>query len=44
MKHQLSDVDIELLDHIVFVAEKSAKTIQICLRKGLEQSYVTHKE
>tara|TARA_B100000767_G_scaffold241525_1_gene238054 strand:+ start:1706 stop:2881 length:1176 start_codon:yes stop_codon:yes gene_type:complete len=44
MKHQLSDVDIELLDHIVFVAEKSAKTIQICLRKGLEQSYVTPKE
>tara|TARA_B100000780_G_C21064441_1_gene427993 strand:+ start:367 stop:1089 length:723 start_codon:yes stop_codon:yes gene_type:complete len=44
MKHTLSEIDIELLYHIVFVAEKSAKTIQICLRKGLEQSYITPKQ
>ena len=44
MKHTLSEIDIELLYLIVFVAEKSAKTIQICLRKGLEQSYITPKQ
>jgi len=44
MKHQLSTLDITILEHIIFVAEKSAKTVQFCFKKGEKQYYMTPKE
>ena len=44
MKHKLSDLDITILEHIVFVAEKSAKTVQFCFKKGEQQYYMTPKQ
>jgi len=44
MKHTLADKDITILEHIVFVAEKSAKTVQFCFKKGKQQSYITPKK
>ena len=43
MKHTLSTTDLTILEHIVFVAEKSAKTIQFCFKKGKHQTYITPK-
>ena len=44
MKHTLANTDITILEHIVFAAEKSAKVIQFCFKKGIEQSYITPKK
>ena len=44
MKHILTDKDLLILEHIIFVAEKSAKTIQFCFKKGKHQSYITPKK
>ena len=44
MKHTLTDKDITILEHLVFVAEKSAKVIQFCFKKGIEQSYIVPKK
>ena len=44
MKHTLSTTDITILEHIVFVAEKSAKIIQFYFKKGTEQTYITPKK
>jgi hypothetical protein len=44
MKHNLTDKDLLILEHIVFVAEKSAKIIQFYFKKGTEQTYITPKK
>ena len=44
MKHTLSTTDITILEHIVFVAEKSAKMVQFYFKKGTEQTYITFKK
>jgi hypothetical protein len=44
MKHTLSTTDLTILEHIVFVAEKSAKTVQFYFKKGTEQTYITPKK
>ena len=44
MKHTLSTTDLTILEHIVFVAEKSAKTVQFYFKKGIEQTYITPKK
>ena len=44
MKHTLANTDITILEHIVFAAEKSAKVVQFCFKKGIEQSYITPKK
>ena len=44
MKYTLADKDITILEHLVFVAEKSAKTIQFCFKKGKHQTYITPKK
>ena len=45
MKHTLTDRDITILEHIVFVAEKSAKVIQFCFKKQRQQQvYITPKK
>ena len=44
MKHTLSTTDITILEHIVFVAKKSAKIIQFYFKKGTEQTYITPKK
>ena len=44
MKYTLADKDIAILEHVVFVAEKSAKTIQFCFRKGKHQTYINPKK
>jgi hypothetical protein len=43
MNHTLTDKDITILEHIVFVADKSAKIVQFCFKKGRQQSYITPK-
>ena len=40
MKYSLSDKTITILEHIIFVAEKSSKTVQFCFIKGKKQSYI----
>jgi len=44
MKYTLADKDITILEHLVFVAEKSAKTIQFCFKKGKHQTYIAPKK
>lgn len=44
MTHTLTDKDLLILQHIIFVAEKSAKTVQFCFKKGKQQSYITPKK
>ena len=44
MTHTLTSRDITILEHIFYVAEKSAKTIQFCFKKGKHQSYITPKK
>ena len=44
MKYKLSDKTITILEHIIFVAEKSAKTVQFCFIKGVKQYYITPKK
>ena len=44
MKHTLSTTDLTILEHIVFVAEKSAKTVQFYFKKGTEQTYISPKK
>ena len=44
MKYTLADKDITILEHLVHVAEKSAKTIQFCFRKGKHQTYINPKK
>ena len=41
MTHTLSDSDITILKHILFVAEQSAKVVQFCFKKGKQQAYIT---
>ena len=40
MKYTLTDKIITILEHIIFVAEKTAKTVQFCFVKGKKQSYI----
>jgi len=40
MKYELADKTVEILKHILFVAEKSSKTVQFCFIKGKKQSYI----
>ena len=44
MKYKLSNRTITILDHIVFVAEKSAKVVQFCFKKGVKQYYINPKK
>ena len=44
MKYKLSNRTITILEHIIFVAEKSAKVVQFCFRKGVKQYYITPKK
>jgi len=43
MKYNLTSKTITILEHIVFVAEKSAKTVQFCFTKGTKQYYINPK-
>ena len=43
MKYKLTSKTITILEHIVFVAEKSAKTVQFCFTKGTKQYYINPK-
>jgi hypothetical protein len=40
MKYKLTDKTKIILEHIVFVAEKSAKQVQFCFMKGKKQYYI----
>ena len=43
MKYKVSDKTRIILEHILYVAEKSAKTVQFCFTKGENQYYITPK-
>ena len=40
MIYNLDNKTITILEHIVFVAEKSAKQVQFCFTKGKKQYYI----
>ena len=44
MKHTLSDSDFTILEHILYVAEKPAKVVHFCFKKGTEQAYITPRK
>ena len=44
MKYTLTDNTIDILKHIVHVAEKSSKIVQFCFIKGKRQCYITPQE
>jgi hypothetical protein len=44
MIHYLTNRDITILEHIIFLCEKSAKQIQFCFNKGKKQSYISPKK
>ena len=44
MKYTLTDKTITILEHIIFVAEKTAKIVQFCFVKGKKQSYINPQE
>ena len=43
MKYDLSAKALNILEHIIFVAEKTAKQIQFCFTKGNKQYYLSPK-
>jgi len=43
MKYKVSDKTRIILEHILYVAEKSSKTVQFCFTKGEQQYYITPK-
>ena len=43
MKYTISDKTITILEHILYVAEKSSKTVQFCFTKGTKQYYINPK-
>ena len=42
MKYTLTDKTITILEHIIYVAEKTAKTVQFCFIKGKKQYYINY--
>ena len=44
MKYTLTDKTITILEHIIFVAEKTSKVVQFCFVKGRKQSYINPQE
>ena len=44
MKYTLTDKTITILEHIIYVAEKTAKTVQFCFIKGKKQSYINPQQ
>ena len=44
MKYTLTDKIITILEHIIFVAEKTSKVVQFCFVKGRKQSYINPQE
>ena len=40
MKYTLDIEILTILEHILYVAEKTAKTVQFCFIKGKKQSYI----
>jgi hypothetical protein len=40
MKYTLTNKTITILEHILWVAEKSSKTVQFCFTKGTKQYYI----
>lgn len=44
MIHYLTNRDITILEHIIFLCEKSAKQIQFCFNKGKKQFYISPKK
>jgi len=44
MKYTLTDKTITILEHIMFVAEKTSKIVQFCFVKGRNQSYINPQE
>jgi len=44
MIHYLTNRDITILEHIIFLCEKSAKQIQFCFIKGKKQFYISPKK
>jgi hypothetical protein len=44
MIHYLTNKDITILEHIIFLCEKSAKQIQFCFNKGKKQFYISPKK
>ena len=44
MKYTLTDKIITILEHIIFVAEKTSKVVQFCFIKGRKQFYINPQE
>ena len=44
MKYTLTDKIITILEHILYVAEKTSKTVQFCFIKGKKQYYINPLE
>ena len=44
MKYTLTDKIITILEHIIFVAEKTSKVVQFCFVKGRKKSYINPQE
>jgi len=44
MKYKLTDKTITILEHIIFVAEKTSKVVQFCFIKGRKQFYINPQE
>ena len=44
MKYTLTDKTITILEHILFVAEKSSKIVQFCFIKGKKQCYINPQQ
>jgi len=44
MKYTLTDKTITILEHILYVAEKTSKTVQFCFIKGKKQYYINPLE
>ena len=40
MKYTLTDKTITILEHIIYVAEKTSKIVQFCFIKGKKQFYI----
>jgi len=40
MKYTLTDKTITILEHIIYVAEKTAKKVEFCFIKGKKQTYI----
>jgi len=44
MKYTLTDKIITILEHIMYIAEKTSKIVQFCFIKGKKQSYINPQE